>query len=92
MKGKADVMRCNASKMNIANPLQCRVTAHALISWPLKDFLCVFWVSFLRGKRVTTLSNRRETRAQFTTHGTLSKSGLPNRTWQRFRVLLRPTR
>lgn len=55
-------------------------------------FLRVFSVSYLRGKRVTTLSNRRETGAQFTTHGTLSEGGLPSRTWQRFRVLLRPTR
>lgn len=40
----------------------------------------MFSVSYLRGKRVTTLSNKRETGAQFTTHGTLrrgtAKSGL----------------
>lgn len=34
-------------------------------------FLGVFSVSYLRGKRVTTLSNRRETGVRFTTHGTL---------------------
>lgn len=55
-------------------------------------FLRVFSVSYLRGKRVTTLSNRRETGARFTTHGTLFEGGLPSRAWQRFRVLLQPTR
>lgn len=51
----------------------------------------MFSVSYLRGKRVTTLSNKHETGAQFTTHGTLwrntAKSCSPM-----FSVLLLPTR
>lgn len=89
----AEQCRGNECRKSLSSPLtQSNGVRSHFIAFKTQFFLCVFSVSYLRGKRVTTLSNRRETGAQFTTHGTLSEGGLPSRTWQRFHVLLRPTR